>query len=462
MIPAATFKDKRVALFGLGGSGRVTLASLKAGGADVWVGDDNSDSVASLRADADGALQPAQDLAGFDVLVLAPGIPLTHPEPHWSVVQALEADVPVIGDLEVFARERAAIAPDAPLVCVTGTNGKSTTTALIAHILRESGLDVAMGGNIGVPALELSAPADGRIHVIECSSYQIDLAPSLAPSIGVHLNLSPDHIDRHGTFENYAAIKERLIARSGLAIVGVNDAGSAAIADRAEARGQRVRRVSSVSADFSDGVHADGPALNSTRPDGTTQTATLLASPNLRGSHNAQNAAAALAVAEALGVQIDDIQSGLDGFPGLAHRMQRLGEIGGVTFVNDSKATNAAATENALRTYPHIFWIVGGRAKADGIDPLTGYFPRIEKAYLIGEASERFAETLQDVPFERCGTLEVATRRAAADAAASQVAERIVLLSPACASFDQFPSFETRGRRFAEIVAEIGDTGVAG
>ncbi len=461
MIPAATFKNKRVALFGLGGSGRVTLASLKAGGAEVWIGDDNPESVASVRADADGVIDPGQELNGFDALVLAPGIPLTHPKPHWVVAKAHEAGVPVIGDIEIFALERAATAPDAPLVCITGTNGKSTTTALIAHILREAGLDVAMGGNIGVPALELSAPAATRFHVIECSSYQIDLAPSLAPSIGVHLNLSPDHIDRHGTFENYAAIKERLIERSGLAIVGVDDHASASIADRAERRGQRVRRLSSAAPDVGDGVLAVGPALTSTSSDGAARSVTLLAAANLRGSHNAQNAAAAFAVAEALGVALNDIQSGLDGFPGLAHRMQLLGEIDGVAFVNDSKATNAAATENALRTYPHIFWIVGGRAKADGIDPLTAYFPRIEKAYLIGEATERFAETLHDVPFERCGTLEVATRRAAADAAASGVAERIVLLSPACASFDQFPSFEARGRRFAEIVNEFGDTGVA-
>ena len=432
MIPARTVENARIGLFGLGGSGRATFASLKAGGAHVLIGDDDEASIERLLPQADGRLTRDTDFAVLDALVLAPGVPLTHPEPHWSALAAKAAGVDVIGDLEIFARERAATAPDAPLVCVTGTNGKSTTTALVAHLLAAAGRDVAMGGNIGVPALELPPAADGRVHVIECSSYQIDLAPSLAPTIGVHLNLSADHIDRHGTFENYAAIKERLIALSSTAVVGIDDAPSAAIADRAEARGQTVRRIGAAS-----------PGL------------TLDDAPALRGAHNAQNAAAAIAVTRTLGLTDMEIAAGLVTFPGLAHRMERVAEIGGVLFVNDSKATNAAATANALKTYPHIFWIVGGRAKADGIDPLQPWFDRIEKAYLIGESTERFSKTLQGVRTESCGTLEVAVSRAADDAAASTAAERVVLLSPACASFDQFASFEARGAAFVELVTRL-------
>ena len=439
MIPARTFENARIGLFGLGGSGRATLASLKAGGAHVLIGDDDDASIERLRPQADGRLARDTDFAALDALVLAPGVPLTHPEPHWSVRAAKAAGVDVIGDLEIFARERAATAPDAPLVCITGTNGKSTTTALIAHLLTAAHRGVAMGGNIGVPALELSPAASNCIHVIECSSYQIDLAPSLAPTIGVHLNLSADHLDRHGTFENYAAIKERLIERSGKAIVGAGDEASSAIADRAEARGQAVLRV---------GSGLPGLALDD--------------APALRGEHNAQNAAAAIAVTRALGLSDMEIAAGLATFPGLAHRMERVAEIDGVLFVNDSKATNAAATVNALKTYPHIFWIVGGRAKADGIDPLRPWFDRIEKAYLIGESTDRFAQTLQGIPAESCGTMEVAVSRAAEDAAASTASERVVLLSPACASFDQFASFEARGAAFAELVAKLSPIGAEG
>ena len=263
--------------------------------------------------------------------------------------------------------------------------------------------------------------------------------PRSPPTIGVHLNLSADHLDRHGTFANYAAIKERLIERSDKAIVGVDDEASSAIADRAEARGQTVLRIGSGS-----------PSL------------ALDDAPSLRGDHNAQNAAAAIAVARALGLNDTEIDAGLATFPGLAHRMERVAEIDGVLFVNDSKATNAAATVNALKTYPHIFWIVGGRAKADGIDPLRSWFDRIEKAYLIGESSARFAQTLQGVPFESCDTLEVAVSRAAQDAGTSTASERVVLLSPACASFDQFASFEARGAAFAELVAKLSPAGAEG
>lgn len=450
MIAADVFKDRRVALFGLGGSGRATLESLKDGGADVFVSDDRLEGVEAVSHLADGTFAEGDALAGFDALVLSPGVPLTHPAPHWSARAAQAAGVPVIGDLEIFARQLHAAARKARLICITGTNGKSTTTALTAHVLRRAGLDVRMGGNIGTPALALAPPSDGAVYVIECSSYQIDLAPGLTADIGIHLNLTPDHIDRHGTFENYAAVKGRLIERAKRAVVGVDDAASAAIASKTGAVRISVEGAAA-EIGFEQGCVIDRR---------TGETFDLSAAPALQGAHNAQNAAAAIAAAQALGVEADAIRAALCSFPGLAHRMQPIRTIGRTLFVNDSKATNAAATENALKTYPRIRWILGGIAKDEGIDPLTGYFDRIEKAYLIGEASERFRETLQGVAASSCGTLEAAVAEAAADAAAC-CDDAVVLLSPACASWDQFTSFAARGDAFAALVGALDASGDA-
>src|SRR5918995_1559829 len=224
MTPVTTFAGKTVALFGLGGSGLATALALREGGAHVIACDDNPDKMAEAAAKGVGTGDLRQaDWSRFNSFILSPGVPLTHPEPHWSATLARAAGVEIIGDIELFCRERAKIAPNAPFVAITGTNGKSTTTALIAHILREAGRDVQMGGNIGIAILSLEPPSDSRIHVIECSSFQIDLAPSLAPTIGVLLNISPDHLDRHGTMEEYAAIKERLVAGAADAVVGIND-----------------------------------------------------------------------------------------------------------------------------------------------------------------------------------------------------------------------------------------------
>ncbi len=456
MIPARTFKDKKVALFGLGGSGLVTARALVAGGADIVCFDDSPAQVE--RAKAEGI--PVADLresdwSGFSVLVLAPGVPLTHPVPHWSVGRARAQGIPIIGDVEIFCRERASVAPDAPLVAITGTNGKSTTTALVAHLLAAAGRDVQMGGNIGVAILDLAPLQSGRTYVIECSSYQIDLAPSLKPTVGVLLNLSPDHLDRHGTMENYAAIKERLVAACGTAVVGVEDRLSAAIADRVEAAGTRVRRVS---ARFPvvDGVYAQGTRLFCAENGAQSPVAEIGGIDSLRGAHNAQNAAAAVAACLTLGISAERIAAGLRSFPGLAHRMQIVGRAGKVLFVNDSKATNADAAARALASFGRIYWIAGGKAKAGGITSLHEYFPRIAKAYLIGEAAAEFAATLGTaVAHEICGTLEAAVAAAARDAAADDHAEPVVLLSPACASFDQFANFEVRGEAFAASVRAI-------
>jgi UDP-N-acetylmuramoylalanine--D-glutamate ligase len=460
MIAVRCFNGRKVALFGLGGSGLSTARALAAGGAEVAAWDDSSESRERARA----AGIPLVDLAaadwrGYASFVLAPGVPLTHPKPHWTVALAKAAGVEIIGDIELFCRERAAAAPRARFIAVTGANGKSTTTALIGHILREAGFDVQMGGNIGVPILELAPPSEDSIYVIECSSFQIDLAPSLNPSIGALLNITPDHLDRHGTFENYAAIKERLVARADLALIGVDDAPCRAIASRLlanEARGGRPRvvAISALPSPASD-IFVEDHRIVERGAEGMMTTLDLRGAPALRGIHNGQNAAFAFAAARAIGISPDGIARGLATFSGLAHRMEQVGRLGRVLFVNDSKATNADAAEKALLSFEDIFWIAGGKAKDGGIEPLRALFPRIAKAYLIGAASEEFARTLNaGVPFERCETLDVAVAAAARDAQASAAAEPVVLLSPACASYDQFANFEQRGDRFRALVAQ--------
>ncbi|MXQ10156.1 UDP-N-acetylmuramoyl-L-alanine--D-glutamate ligase [Microvirga makkahensis] len=455
MTPVTIFSGKTLALFGLGGSGLVTALALKEGGARVIAWDDNPAKIAEAAAEG---IETA-DLRRFDwspvsALVLSPGVPLTHPEPHWSAKLAVQAGVEIVGDIELFCRERARSAPNAPFVAITGTNGKSTTTALIAHILREAGRDVQMGGNIGTAVLSLKPPSDERIHVIECSSFQIDLAPSLAPTIGVHLNLSPDHIDRHGTMENYAAIKERLVSKAGLAVIGVDDPMSRSIAQRCQESGLNVALVSVDPIDGK-GVFADGETLVGANGPDTAPVADLSGIGSLRGAHNAQNAAAAVAVALALNVSPDKIRSGLRSFPGLPHRMEEVRRIGHTLFINDSKATNADSTEKALRSFDEIFWVLGGKAKEGGIESLKQYFPRIRKAYLIGAAAEEFARTLgSDVPHVRSNTLEMAVEQAATDAAAMD-GPAVVLLSPACASYDQYPNYEVRGDHFRELVRSL-------
>ncbi|MCB8821353.1 UDP-N-acetylmuramoyl-L-alanine--D-glutamate ligase [Microvirga rosea] len=455
MTPVTIFAGQTVALFGLGGSGLATALALKEGGARVIACDDNPAKVAEAEGKGitTGDLR-RQDWAQFAALVLSPGVPLTHPEPHWSATLAREAGVEIIGDIELFCRERAKIAPKAPLIAITGTNGKSTTTALIAHMLREAGHDVQMGGNIGTAILSLQPPSDDRVHVIECSSFQIDLAPSLAPTIGVQLNVSPDHLDRHGTMENYAAIKERLVARSGRAVIGVDDEWSRSIAEACSAKGVPVTPISTKELTVP-GYLAAGTAVLQVTSSGRAQIADLSGIHSLRGEHNAQNAAAAIAVAVAMGVPEAEIQSSLKSFPGLPHRMEEVGRIGSTLFINDSKATNADSTEKALKSFDNILWILGGKPKEGGIASLRPYFAKIKKAYLIGAASDEFAATLgSDVPYVHARTLDRAVEEAASEAAGIG-APTVVLLSPACASYDQFPNYEVRGNHFRELVKAL-------
>ncbi len=459
MIPVGSFKGKHVALFGLGGSGLETLAALRAGGASVVGWDDNPDRVESAAAKG----LPVSDLrsadwSGFDALVLAPGVPLTHPEPHWTVNYARAEGVEIIGDIELFCRERRRVAPEAKLVAITGTNGKSTTTALVSHILRGAGHDVQMGGNIGTPALALAPLQSSRRYVIECSSYQIDLSPTLDPDVGVHLNLSPDHLDRHGDMDHYAAVKESLPARSRFAVIGVDDDHSAAIADRCEQAGVQVARISTRRA-VSSGVYVSGSTLTQADNGAQRKIVDLVGVDALRGAHNAENAAAAAAVCLRLGVEPAQIVSGLQSFPGLAHRMEIVARRGKVLFVNDSKATNTDAAARALASFERIYWIAGGRAKEGGIASLEGFFPKIAKAYLIGEAADDFSRSLlEHTPFVMAETLAEAVKAAARDAAEDGFSEPVVLLSPACASFDQFANFEQRGAAFVDAVKQLGES----
>jgi UDP-N-acetylmuramoylalanine--D-glutamate ligase len=459
MIPLTAFAGRTFAVFGLGASGLATCRALKAGGAEVVAFDDDPRKAAQAAA----AGFTVADLRHIDwsrvaALVLSPGVPLTHPAPHWSVGLARNAAVEVIGDIELYCRQRRAVAPDAPFIAITGTNGKSTTTALIAHVLAAAGYGAERGGNIGTAILSLEPPHRGHAHVIECSSYQIDLAPSLDPSVGILLNVSEDHLDRHGSLRDYAAIKERLVMGvqpGGTPIVGVDDNWGQAAADRIERAGRRVVRVS-VRRPLPDGLYVEAQRVMRAAGGTARPVARIGGIGSLRGLHNAQNAACAVGAALALGLGDDAIQQGLVSFPGLAHRMEQVGRQGNVLFVNDSKATNADAAARALASFTDIFWIAGGKAKSGGIASLAGFFPRIRKAYLVGEAADEFAATLDGrVPHAVVGTLDRAVALAAQDAGAAGLAEPVVLLSPACASFDQYPNFEVRGTAFRDLVLAL-------
>jgi UDP-N-acetylmuramoylalanine--D-glutamate ligase len=453
MIAARTFAEKSVALFGLGGSGIATALALKAGGAKVTGWDDNPESVARAEAQGIGTQNLHEaDWTKFDSFLLSPGVPLTHPKPHWTVDLARAGEVEIIGDIELFVRERRRSSPNAPFIAITGTNGKSTTTALIAHVLKSAGRDTQLGGNIGTAVMTLDEPAPDKFYVVECSSYQVDLSPGINPTAGILLNLTPDHLDRHGDMAHYAEVKSRLVAGSDVAIIGVDDAHCASIADALESRGRKVFRISKDKV-LENGFFADGSKLIEVKAGKRRVVADLEGIGSLRGKHNAQNALAAFAAARAVGLGYEEIKAGFKSFAGLAHRMEQVGKKGNVLFVNDSKATNAEAAAPALSSFPRIYWIAGGLPKEGGIDALREYFPRLAKAYFIGEAASQFAAVLGEAaPYEISGTLSAAVEHAARDAANDNAAEPVVLLSPACASFDQFQNFEKRGDAFRQAV----------
>lgn len=428
MIVARAWTGKRFAVLGLARSGAATVRALVAGGAEVtaW------DADVGRRAAVEGATLAdpvAIDLGGFDGVAVSPGVPINR---HPIAAKAREAGVPILGDIELFAQARGDL-PAHKVVGITGTNGKSTTTALVAHILETAGVPALMGGNIGLPILEQEALQEGGVYVLELSSYQIDLTASLDCDVAVLLNVTPDHLDRYDGFEAYAASKARLFAMQSAghaAIVGIGDAASAAIAKQV-ARGGRAEDLTRI---------APGVCMDQSRW------------PALQGPHNAQNALAAIGVCEALGIDASAIDAGLASFEGLPHRMQRVGEVGGVVFVDDSKATNPESVAPALAAFARIHWILGGQAKTDELEACRPGFGNVVRAYTIGEAGARFAELLaRDLPVEESGTLDAAVRAAAARARPGEV----VLLSPACASFDQFRDYADRGQAFARAVEAL-------
>jgi|SRR5665648_89868 len=455
MIPVTIFAGCDVAVVGLGLSGLATARALESGGAHVVVWDDKE----AARAEAAAAGLTVTDLTtadlkGYSALVLAPGIPLTHPEPHWSVVKARAAGVEVIGDVELFFRARALGHAKARVIVITGTNGKSTTTALTAHLLSAAGKRVALGGNIGKAVLDLEPFAPDLTYVLELSSFQIDLTPSLAPDAAALLNVTPDHLDRHGTLQDYAAIKAQVFAQLGAdatAVIGVDDVPCRAIAETLQGP-YAVKRIA-VGHAVQNGVWAEDAVLIEMEGDQEVGGAELAGIGSLRGAHNWQNAAAAYALARSQGLDAASIQQGLKSFAGLAHRMEQVARRGKVLFVNDSKATNADAAGKALASFRDLYWIVGGRAKEGGLNGLEPFFPRIARAYLIGEAADDFSGQLGGaVDHVICATLGRAVAEAAADAAGSDAPEPVVLLSPACASYDQFANFAKRGDAFRDIV----------
>ncbi|AYJ87148.1 UDP-N-acetylmuramoyl-L-alanine--D-glutamate ligase [Sphingomonas paeninsulae] len=405
MITSTAFRGKRYAVLGLARSGRATVDALLTSGAEVVAWDSNEDAREALVRNAELSFaDPLEtDLTGFAGVVVSPGVPLNR---HPIAAHAAKFGVPVIGDIELFAQGRAELPPH-KVVGITGTNGKSTTTALVHHILQSSGVPTMMGGNIGLPILGQEPLPTGGVYVLELSSYQIDLTFSLDCDVAVLLNITPDHLDRYDGFDGYAASKARLFA-----------------------------------------MQSTGhPAIR-----GTTPTLDQFNWAALQGPHNAQNAAAAIAVCKALGLTEAQIETGLQTYPGLPHRMERIRERDGVLYVNDSKATNATSTAPALAAYSQILWILGGQAKSDDLDACAPYFDHVKTAFAIGRDGPMLANILRDqMPVVHCVTLDVAVHRASMAAHPGDT----VLLSPACASFDQFTDFEARGDAFRALVEAL-------
>ena len=462
MIPVKEFAGQYVAVFGLGRTGLATVRALQAGGAKVHAWDDNE---AARNTAIDQGLELVdinkRDWQQYSALILSPGIPYRFPEPHRVVKLARMVGVEVIGDMELFARAVNALPVHSrpKIVGITGTNGKSTTTSLIGHILKKAGKDVRVGGNIGVGVLDMAPLHANSIYVLELSSYQLDLVESLKCDVSVLLNITPDHLERHGGFEGYAAAKRRIFdnqTKSDFAIVGMDTPATQAMMMSLKAKeAQQVVGVSSAFA-LGRGVSVVEGRLFDSQNGRASLVGDLREISTLPGRHNHQNAAAAYAACRALGLDPSVILDSMMTFPGLSHRQEIVGKVGKVTFVNDSKATNGQAAIQAIRSYDKVYWIAGGVAKSDGLTDVQPYFSHIEKAYLIGDAQKDFARELgEGVPHMKCGTLRRAVADAFHDAMESSDPEPIVLLSPACASFDQFKDYEARGEDFRHLVNSL-------
>jgi len=453
MIVVDAYQGKRIGVFGLARSGLAACRALTKGGAEVLAWDDN-------EVQRNASPVPPVDLYkenfdGLAALTVTPGVPLTFPKPHPLVTKAQKAGVPIIGDMELFALARASL-PAHRLAAVTGTNGKSTTTALLAHTLQENGLAAMGAGNIGIPVLDIEPLPAGGVYVFEMSSFQLDLTESLSPEVAIILNISPDHLDRHGSMENYVAAKRRIFemqAVDSVAVIGVDDPYGRTMAKTLP---QKVIPVS-CEGPVEGGVYVlDGILFDATSGK-AKEIGAVGSNRSLRGKHNGQNAAAVFAAARELGVPEVGILPAFQTFEGLPHRLEIVGEKDGVLFINDSKASNTGAALRSLEAFENVYWIVGGLFKEDSLEMFTPVLSHVKKAYLIGVDDSKFVSFLTDkVPFQQSGTLEVAIQAAARDAKA---AGGVVLLAPACASFDQFKNFEHRGEVFrhaAEIIISGG------
>lgn len=464
MIPVQGYQGRKVAVLGLGRSGLATARALVAGGAEPLLWDDSPESRA--KAEAEGFVMTDLTrhgaLEGVAVLVTSPGIPHLYPAPHRVIARAMELGVPVDNDIGLFFRSYATKDWDGfdqtpRVVAVTGSNGKSTTTALIRHILDEAGRPVQMAGNIGRGVLDIEPAQDGEVVVLELSSYQTELARALTPDVAVFTNLSPDHLDRHGGMGGYFAAKRRLFAEGGpdRAVIGVDEVEGRFLADQLGqgAEDDRVIRVSSGTKleGFGWAVFARKGFLAEWRKGRQVASIDLREIKGLPGAHNHQNACAAYAACRSLGLGPKEIEGALRTFAGLPHRSQLVGERAGVRFVNDSKATNVDSAAKALQAFDRIRWIAGGMGKEGGIAALQPLLGSVVKAYLIGHSARDFALQIGETPHEICETMERAVARAAVEAQAGEV----VLLAPAAASFDQYPNFEKRGEDFMARVAAI-------
>ncbi|PHS29092.1 MAG: UDP-N-acetylmuramoyl-L-alanine--D-glutamate ligase [Robiginitomaculum sp.] len=465
MIAAVGFKDKTIAVMGLGRTGLSAAKALLAGGAKVIVWDDNDKNrEAAIKTGLTCQDLSKRDWSDIAALVLSPGIPHTHPKPHHVAKLAKAVGVPILGDTELFAMAINAIAPkDRPVIYgITGTNGKSTTTVLLTHILREGGHDAHAGGNIGTACLDLPEPHPGMIYVLELSSYQLELTQSLHCNGAILLNLSPDHLDRHGGFAGYEAAKRKIFAHQeigDIAIISMDDTHSQSLCMNAMVQGKANVVPISAQGMLSHGISSVAGKLYESSATETKMRVDLVNAPALKGQHNGQNAAAAFAAARHAGLSVDAIATAMITFPGLAHRMETIGSFQGVRFINDSKATNADAVRQALGTFVNIFWIVGGQAKSGGLDGLQDQFGAVEKAFLIGEAQDAFARQLKGkVKAKKCGTLDNAVSQAFEAARGSGLPDPVILLSPACASFDQFADFKARGEGFRALVGGLEDS----
>jgi UDP-N-acetylmuramoylalanine--D-glutamate ligase len=447
-------KGKKYGVFGLGKSGVATVASLAESGAEVFAWDDTEKSRQGLGVLSEHLSEVENwPWAELSSLILSPGVPLTHPHPHPIVERAKSNGVEIIGDVELLYRAY----PDATYIGITGTNGKSTTTALTGHILQSAGLNVQVGGNIGMPVLGLVSPSAKDIMVLELSSFQLDLVNTTRFNYSLLLNITQDHLDRHGDMIGYVNAKRNIFSRQtpkDIAIIGVDDNYCIGLLSYLSTIPDRPRTVTvSREKEIPGGVSFYDAAVYAGLNPNRTCEFDLHGMSSLRGWHNYQNAAFAIAVALCLGLDTGPIFSALETFQGLPHRMEVVGKLEGVEFINDSKATNADAAAKALEVFENIYWIAGGLPKAGGISTLESYFPRIRKAYLIGDAQKDFASTLEGrASYKLCGNMQSAFEAAVSDVMTEKPERAVVLLSPACASYDQWPNFEVRGDAFRDMV----------